>query len=154
MRLRLLEDADLDAVFRWERDPAAAAMAAFTRDDPADRAAFDAHYRRVRADPANLLLVIEDDGQAVGTIGSFTIDDEREVGFWIDPARWGRGIASAALPLFLEVELERPLHARAAAHNLGSAAVLQRAGFERVGSERSWAAAVGEEIVEHLYRLD
>ena len=154
MRLRPLDDADLDAVFRWERDPAAAAMAAFTREDPADRAAFDAHYRRVRADPANLLLVIEHDGEAVGTIGSFTIDDEREVGFWVDPSRWGRGLATAALTLFLGVELERPLHARAAEHNLASAAVLQRAGFERIGSERSWAAGLGREIVEHVYRLD
>lgn len=154
IRLRPLGDGDLDTVFRWERDPVAAAMAAFTREDPADRAAFDAHYRRVRADPANLLLVVEDDGEAVGTIGSFTIEDEREVGFWVDPSRWGRGIASAALARFLGVELERPLHARAAEHNLASAAVLRRAGFERIGAERSWAAGVGEEIVEHIYRLD
>jgi RimJ/RimL family protein N-acetyltransferase len=152
--LRPLGDADLDDVHRWESDPDATAMAAFTREDPTDRGAFDAHYRRVRADPANLLLVIEDDGRLVGTISSFTIDGEREVSYWIDPGRWGRGIASAALRLFVDRELERPLYARTAAHNLASAAVLRRAGFVRIGTETSWAAGVGREIVEHIHRLD
>src|SRR3954464_4703363 len=45
--LRMLEDADLDQVFKWERDPSAVAMAAFTRADPSDRVAFDRHYERV-----------------------------------------------------------------------------------------------------------
>ncbi|MGC5076526.1 GNAT family N-acetyltransferase [Agrococcus sp. DT81.2] len=152
--LRPLADADLDDVHRWESDPDATAMAAFTREDPTDRAAFDAHYRRVRADPTNLLLVIEDDGRLVGTISSFTIDGEREVSYWIDPERWGRGIASAALRLFLDRELERPLHARTAAHNLASAAVLRRAGFVRIGTETSWAPGVGRDVVEHIHRLD
>jgi hypothetical protein len=51
--LRALQDEDLDDLFRWESDPTAARMAAFTRADPADRAAFDAHYERVRSDPDN-----------------------------------------------------------------------------------------------------
>ena len=152
--LRPLRDDDLDDVFRWESDPDAAAMAAFTRADPSDRDAFDAHYRRVRADPANLLLGIEHDGRLVGTISSFTIDGDREVSYWIDPSRWGRGIASAALRLFLERERERPLYARTAAHNPASAAVVRRAGFLQIGEETSWAAGVGEEIVEHIHRLD
>ena len=46
--LRPLGDADLGTTRTgWESDPGAVAMAAFTRDDPADRDAFDAHYRRV-----------------------------------------------------------------------------------------------------------
>lgn len=49
--LRCLQDDDLDDLFGWQSDPVAAAMAAFTRSDPTDRAAFDAHYRRVRSDP-------------------------------------------------------------------------------------------------------
>ena len=48
--LRPLRDDDLDALFHWESDADAVAMAAFTRDYPADRQAFDAHYRRVRAE--------------------------------------------------------------------------------------------------------
>jgi len=55
--LRTFADGDLDALFAWESDPRAVQMAAFTRADPSDRAAFDAHYERVRSDPSNTLLV-------------------------------------------------------------------------------------------------
>ena len=153
LRLRELEDADLDLVFQWEQDPDAIAMAAFTRADPSDRGAFDRHYERIRADPDCTVLAIEDDGALVGTIGSFTRDGHREITYWIDPGHWGRGIASAALKDFLSVERTRPLFGGCAAHNLGSATVLQRAGFLRVRSETAYAGGVGREVVEHLYEL-
>ena len=152
--LRPLADDDLDTLFGWERDAAAVELAAFTREDPSDRAAFDAHYRRVRANPENTMLAIEADGRFVGTIASFTIEGDREVSYWVDPAEWGRGIASAALQAFLELERTRPLHARVAAHNGGSATVLRRCGFVRYGEETSFAPGLGRDVVEHLYRLD
>jgi RimJ/RimL family protein N-acetyltransferase len=99
--LRTLEDADLDQLYEWERDPTAVAMAAFTRADPADRAAFAAHYERVRSDPDVTIRAIEDEGGLAGMVGSFTIEGDREITYWIDPARWGRGLASAALAAFL-----------------------------------------------------
>ncbi len=151
--LRELADRDLDRVYAWERDPAAVALAAFTRPDPADREAFDRHYARIRSDPTCTVLAVEHDGELVATIGSFTMDGEREVTYWVDPAHWGQGIASAALVAFLAVERERPLVARVAAHNPGSARVLARAGFVEVGSETSFAAGVGADVVEQVYRL-
>jgi RimJ/RimL family protein N-acetyltransferase len=151
--LRPLEDGDLDRLFTWERNPEAVAMAAFTRADPSDRAAFDEHYVRVRGNPENTLLAIEEDGDFVGTIGSYTMEDKREVTYWIDPSRWGRGIASAALRAFLELETTRPLYGRVVEHNVGSAMVLTRAGFEQIGSDKGFAAGVGREVVEHIYRL-
>jgi RimJ/RimL family protein N-acetyltransferase len=129
-------------------------MAAFTRADPSDRSAFDSHYERVRSDPSNTLLAIEDDGEFVGTIGSFTIEGEREVTYWISPARWGQGIASRALRAFLDIETTRPLRGRVAGHNIASAKVLVRAGFVKVGSDRGFAPGIGAEVVEHIYRLD
>lgn len=154
LRFRMVEDADLDQIFEWERDPGAVAMAAFTRADPSDRAAFDRHYERIRNDSDCTLLAIEDDGALVGTIGSFTMEGEREVTYWIDPSQWGRGLASAAVDAFVRVELTRPLFARVAQHNVGSAKVLERAGFVQVGFETSHADGVGREVVEHIYRLD
>ena len=153
VRLRDLDDADLEQLFEWERDPRAVEMAAFTRADPSDRAAFDAHYERIRSDPDPTLRVIECDGAMVGTIGSFTMESEREVTYWIDPSRWGRGMASEALQLFLREELTRPLFARVAEHNPGSAKVLARAGFVQIGSETSYADGVARDVVEHIYRL-
>lgn len=152
--LRAFSDSDLDALFVWESDPRAVEMAAFTRADPSDRDAFDAHYERVRSEPSNTLLAIDDDGEFVGTIGSYTLDGKREVTYWIAPARWGQGVASRALRAFLEIESTRPLYGRVAAHNAASAKVLARAGFVEVGSDRGFAPGVGAEIVERIYRLD
>jgi RimJ/RimL family protein N-acetyltransferase len=152
--LRTFADSDLDALFIWESDPRAVQMAAFRRANPSDRRAFDAHYERVRSDPSKRLLAIEDDGEFAGTVGSFTIEGEREVTYWIAPARWGQGLASQALRAFLAVESTRPLYARVATHNAASAKVLARAGFVEVGSETSVAPGVGAEVVERIYRLD
>jgi RimJ/RimL family protein N-acetyltransferase len=154
LTLRTLADGDLDTLFVWESDPRAVELAAFTRADPSDRSAFDAHYERVRSDAANTLLAIDDDGEFVGTIGSFTIDGQREVTYWIAPARWGQGLASRALRAFLAIESTRPLYGRVAGHNAASAKVLARAGFVEVGSETSFAPGVGGEVVERIYRLD
>jgi RimJ/RimL family protein N-acetyltransferase len=152
--LRAFADGDLDALFTWESDPRAVQMAAFTRADPSDRSAFDAHYERVRSDPSNRLLAIDDDGEFVGTVGSFTMEGEREVTYWIAPARWGQGLASRALRAFLAIETTRPLYGRVASHNAASATVLVRAGFVEVGSETAFARGVGAEVVERIYRLD
>lgn len=151
--LRDLADDDLDALFLWEQDPRAVEMAAFTRADPSDREAFDAHLARILADPTTLNRAIEHSGRFVGTIASFPSELGREITYWVDPARWGRGIASAALMAFLELDPTRPLFARVAVHNLGSARVVQRAGFVPVGSDRGWADGVGREVDETVFRL-
>ena len=129
-------------------------MAAFTRPDPTDRAAFDAHYQRVLSEPENWTRAIDEDGVLVGMIASFTMDGDRELTYWVDPSRWGRGIATGAVRLFLPEELRRPLYARAAEHNLGSRRALERNGFVKIGEETSSAAGVGTVVVEHIYRLD
>ena len=151
--LRDLEDVELDQLFDWERDRAAVEMAAFTRADPSDRDAFDAHYERIRNDPSVILRAIDDGNGPVGTIGGFTVDGDREVTYCIAPVRWGEGLASGALSAFLDVEVTRPLLARVAAHNLGSARVLDRAGFVEIGSEASYADGLGRDVVERIYRL-
>jgi len=153
IKLRPLEDADLDLLFEWERDARAVELAAFTRADPSDRVAFDSHYERIRGDPDVTLRAIDDGTGLVGTIGSFTMEGTREVTYWIDSARWGEGIASAALQALLALETIRPIFARVVEHNVGSATVLTRAGFTRIGSENSFAAGLGREVVENIFRL-
>ena len=152
--LRPVEDADLDPLFDQMRDPESVRMAAFTPDDPDDRDAFDAHRSRVSSDPSVTERAITCDGQFVGIVASFVIEGETEVTYWVDRAAWGRGIASAALALLLELVPGRPLHARAASDNTGSLRVLQKAGFQAVGTETSFASARGTEIEETILRLD
>ena len=155
--LRPLADADLPIFFEQERDPLARRMAAFTSADGDDRAAFDAHWVRVRADPRNVNRTIVDGDRVLGHIAKYEDagpDGPRaELTYWIDRAHWGRGVASAALALFLQELPVRPLYARAASDNAGSLRVLQRCGFVPIGVDRGFAAARGEEIEETVLRL-
>jgi hypothetical protein len=50
-----------------------------------DRWSFDAHYHRIRDNPDDTVLAVEDDGVLVGMVGSFPSEVGREVTFWIDP---------------------------------------------------------------------
>ncbi|MEO5534710.1 MAG: GNAT family N-acetyltransferase [Pseudolysinimonas sp.] len=152
--LRPFEPSDADAYFEWMRDPEAVRQAAFTASDPDDRAAFDAWLARNLGNPEVINRIIEVDGTAVGSISSFTIEGDRELSYWIDPALWGRGYASAAVEEFLAIEPIRPLFARTASHNVGSARVLERNGFLEVGRDVGYANGVGAEIEEIIHRLD
>ena len=152
--LRPLEDRDLDAIYEQVSDPESIRMAAFTAENQTDRSAFLNRQSRLRADTSVLHRVIDVDGEAAGTIGFFRIDDRPEVTYWVDRARWGKGIASAALRILLDEIAERPLYARAASDNAGSLRVLEKAGFRRVGVDRGFAVGRGEEIEETILRLD
>lgn len=127
LRLREVRDSDLAILFEHQRDPESVRMADFPSRD---RAAFDAHWAKIRADPVNLIRVIElADGTVAGTVLCFPRDGVREVGYWIDRALWGRGIATRALADFLATEKTRPLYAGLAKHNAGSLRVLEKCGF-------------------------
>ena len=69
------------------------------------------------------------DGEVAGDIGSWPEEADRNVGYWIGRTFWGRGVATAALRAFLEVETTRPLTAHVAVHNIGSRRVLEKCGF-------------------------
>nr|WP_198426196.1 GNAT family N-acetyltransferase [Microbacterium ureisolvens] len=151
--MRPLDDDDLDAVFEMMRDREAIAMAAFTAEDPDDRAAFDAWIARQRASGDVLSFVVTEDGGFAGTAATFTIDGDREVTYWIARHAWGRGVATAALRLLISREPIRPLFARVAAHNAASIAVLEKAGFTEVSRNVDFAPGVGREIEEIVFTL-
>lgn len=151
--LRPIEDDDLDAVFEFMRDPESVWMAAFTAEDPNDREAFDAHWRKVRARTDVTNRVIVGDGRVVGTIACFVMEGDTEITYWIDRAVWGQGVAGRALALLLEEVTVRPLYGRAASDNAGSIRVLAKAGFEKIGTDVGYAPARKEEIEETIMRL-
>ncbi|OLZ52939.1 GNAT family N-acetyltransferase [Amycolatopsis keratiniphila] len=152
--LRSVEDRDLDTLYELMRDPESVRMAAFIARDPNDREAFDRHMARLRTSPDLTLLAVTGDGRFLGTIGSFFVEGDAEITYWIDRAVWGRGVASRALALFLDVVEVRPLYARAASDNLGSLRVLRKAGFRVIGTEVAYASARDGEIEETVLRLD
>lgn len=149
--LRAVQAEDLATIFRYQLDEEANRVAvARARDE----SAFRAHWQRVLDDPAVIARVIDCEGEVVGDVSTFVGDGKRWLGYWIDRAHWGMGIASEAVRLLLlEVE-ERPLYARVASSNAGSLRVLERNGF--VALERVWFE--GDErfpaCEETVYRLD
>lgn len=132
MQLRDVEADDLPLFFEHQRDPIAVAMVAFRSRD---RAAFDQHWAKILADGSALNKTVIADGQVAGNIASWLSERKREIGYWIDRAFWGRGVATEALSAFLRLEQTRPLHAGVAKHNAASLRVLQKCGFTLLGPE-------------------
>ncbi len=154
VELREVHDSDLPVFFRQTNDPESLRMAAFTAQDPTDRDAFDAHWKRIRAASDVLPRTVLVDGDVVGSAAVYGEPGSREVTYWIDRSYWGRGIATAALRALLAAVPERPLHARAAADNAGSLRVLEKCGFRVSGHDRGYANARGAEIDEVVLTLD
>jgi RimJ/RimL family protein N-acetyltransferase len=150
--LREVEDADLPVIFGHMSDPESNRIAAFTAQDPTDRARFDAHWAKIRATDDVIRTVLAD-GVVVGHTAVYGDPGEREVTYFIDRAYWGKGVATAALRALLEIVRERPLLAHAAADNAGSRRVLEKCGFVVTGYERGFANARGEEIDEVVFAL-
>ncbi|MDQ0797060.1 GNAT family N-acetyltransferase [Streptomyces sp. B1I3] len=152
--LREVRDGDLPLFFAFMSDPEATRVAAFTSADPSDRAMFDAHWQRIRASESVVMRTVLADDVVVGSVGVYGPPAEREVTYWIDRSRWGRGLATAALRALLDAVPERPLRARAAADNAGSVRVLEKCGFTLTGTDRGYAEARGEETDEVLLLLE
>lgn len=151
--LRPLEEADLDTIFEFTRDPESVRMAAFTAKDPDDRAAFDAHMRKIMARTDVTNRVIIGDGRVVGTIACFVVEGDTEITYWVDRSVWGQGVAGRAVELLLREVTDRPIHGRTASDNAASLKVLTRAGFEVVGTDTGYASARNAEIEETILRL-
>lgn len=127
--LREARRGDIPVFFAHQCDPEACRMAGFpTRD----LNTFTAHWQRILDDPAIIKRAILADGALAGNIVCFPQKGRRLIGYWIGASMWGRGIASAALRLFLAELPPEPLHAWVAFHNAASIRVLEKCGFRRV----------------------
>lgn len=147
MRVTLREvlEADLPVFYEHQRDEEAARMAAFRSRE---RDAFMAHWTEVLGDPRGHVKAILVDDRLAGNVVAYDRDGRRLIGYWIGREFWGRGVATAGLAAFLEVERARPLHAYVAKHNVGSVRVLEKCGFEVVGESRD------DGVEELITRLD
>jgi RimJ/RimL family protein N-acetyltransferase len=147
VHVRDVEDSDLEAFYQHQLDPEALRMAAF----PArDRDAFMAHWAKIRADPTGVVQAVVVDDRVVGNLVCWEQDGRRLVGYWIGRPDWGRGIASAAVALFLGHVTARPLHAYVEVHNGGSIRVLEKNGFTRVPHDDAPLAVDGDDEVEEV----
>jgi len=127
---------DLPILFAHQYDPEASRMAAFPSRE---REAFFTHWHtKVLGNPNTISRAILFEGNVTGHVGAWNDIEtgDRMLGYWLGREYWGRGIASAAVRAFLEVETTRPLTARVAKHNVASIRVLEKSGFLRTGEEQ------------------
>jgi len=145
VRLREVQNDDLEVFFEHQRDPEANRMAAV----PArGRDAFMAHWAKIRADRTVILQTVAVDGDVAGNLVSWEQPGRRMVGYWVGRGYWGRGIATRALTLFLGVVRPRPLYANVAVHNAGSLRVLEKCGFRRVASHDFPHSTAGADAID------
>lgn len=152
--LRKTEHTDLDRLFDLQADDEVGYMAAFVSSTWKDREAYFAKWEGFLTDPNVNSWTILVDGNIIGSIGTYVMFGETCIGYGIGRDYWGQGYASRALALFLQQVETRPLHGRAASDNIRSIKMLEKAGFTRTGTERTFALARNEEIEEVLFRLD
>jgi RimJ/RimL family protein N-acetyltransferase len=145
---------DLDTFFTFMRDPGAVSMAAFTSEDPADRAAFDAHWQRIVESESVTMRAILVHGELAGNVGSYESDEGREVTYWMGRPFWGAGIATEALRQFLGIDSHRPMRARVVTDNRRSIRVLESNGFVVSGTEEGFAHGRGEIVAQYVMKLD
>ncbi|MGI4863079.1 MAG: GNAT family N-acetyltransferase [Janthinobacterium lividum] len=151
--LRQTEKADLAFFFQFQLNPEAAYLAAFTPKEPLDEAAYIEKYTRFLHDPVINTQTILVEETIVGSIAKFEREGDAEITYWLDSACWGKGIATAALTIFLTLETARPLFGRVAFDNVGSQKVLENCGFVKVGTDKGFANARQAEIEEFIYKL-
>jgi RimJ/RimL family protein N-acetyltransferase len=151
--LRDVKDTDLPFFFEHQLDEEANRMAAFTAEDPSDRNAFNAHWKKILGDDSILIKTILYHDEVAGHIASFIRSGDLEVTYWIGRDHWSRGIASAALAQFLEIQEERPIYARAAKDNFASLRVLEKCHFTISGEDKGFANARGTEAEEYILEL-
>jgi len=153
LSLRPLREDDLPAMFEIQLDEDAQRQAAFVDKTARDREAYLEKWRKILLDDAIITRAVEFDGDVVGSVGTFPMEGDIELTYWIRKDVWGRGVATAAVAALLEEVAVRPLHAQVVEDNVGSIRVLERNGFVRVGSEESFAEGRQATVTELIYLL-
>jgi RimJ/RimL family protein N-acetyltransferase len=151
--LRDATDADVDTFYGYQLQNEGRHMAAFTRKEFQDKDFYLAHWAKLSADESVTTKTILFDGEVAGYVGKFVRAGDAEVTYWLGRAYWGKGIASKALLLFLELVEERPLYGRVVTDNVASLRVLQKCGFSVIGRETAFAEARGEDVEETVLEL-
>jgi ribosomal-protein-alanine N-acetyltransferase len=153
LKLRPTEIADLDTLFQFQLDPKGGYLAAFMPKNPTDKTAYINKHTKLLNDPTVNNQTILLDKIIVGSIAKFVIEGDTEITYWIDRKFWGQGIATKALTEFLAFETIRPIFGRVAFDNFGSQKVLEKCGFDKIGSDKGFANARQMEIEEFIYKL-
>lgn len=159
IRVRSWREDDADALASAANDPD---VPRYLRDrfpHPYTRADAEEFLRHLALPAPALFSAIEVDGRISGGIGfNPGCDVERhsaELGYWLAPACWGRGIMTATVAAYVPTLFDRfalqRVWSKVYAPNVASMRVLERCGFAREGVLRNAILKHGELLDAVLY---
>ncbi|MBC8085258.1 MAG: GNAT family N-acetyltransferase [Hymenobacter sp.] len=160
-RLRPWRPSDAAALAEHANDQRVALNLRDTFPHPYTRQDAEFYLSLVADQQRDLHLAFEVDEVAVGSVGvHFKTDVRRrsaEIGYWLGPAYWGRGLMTAAVRLvaghvFAHFDVCR-LYAVVFETNPASARVLEKAGFELEGVLRKSVLKDDRMLDSRLYAL-
>ena len=157
--LRDFRISDVDSLVRHANDPMVARWLRERFPSPYTRHDATTWIRHRLAERPATNLAIANAHELIGGIGLELEQDvyrhSAELGYWLGKEFWALGIASAAASrmceyAFRDLDLMR-LHASVFAPNLGSARVLEKAGFQCEGRRRDAVLKHGELMDELVF---
>jgi len=154
MRIRDVQESDLQALFEMQKDPESRWMAAFGSKDLEDKEAFFRHMHKIAKNMDVIYKVVEHEDWVVGSVGKWVSEHGPELTYWTDKRFRGIGLTSSAVKEFLLLFVERPLYAHTAGDNLASQAILKKLGFSKYEEIMSFSEIRNMEILEAGFVLD
>lgn len=132
LTFHLITADDIDTVMRWTQDPR-------VNQYVGGASLWTPEFTRMRVlsargnEPFRRWYIVRDAGEVVGLGAIMFPDDSTELGYWVDPAHWGKGIAGEILARMIEMgraeDRGLPLSAKIQPANGASVRVAERAGF-------------------------
>jgi RimJ/RimL family protein N-acetyltransferase len=145
---------DLSELFIFQTNTDGIWMAAFTPDDPNNRAAYMEKWIKIVENPDIRMQTIRLENKIIGSVAHFEMMEATHISYWIDQKYWGQGIATEAVKMFIKDSVTRPLFARVAFDNYRSQKVLEKSGFLLVDKDQGFANARKKEIEEFVYKFE
>lgn len=146
LRLRPFRDSDVDDLWPFVSDPELPRrMSWAAHTERGQTLAFIAWTRESFARGSNVAWAIEVGGRAMGSIGLDEIQyaqrawrvDRAELGYWIAPPLWGKGMMTEAAQAVVRCGFEtlglHKISVRCITENVGSRRVIEKLGFRPVG---------------------
>lgn len=135
--LREWRNEDLDSLLTHANNINIARFMTNAFPNPYTRKDGEAFLHRVKNISSGLILAIDVDGSAVGSIGVFPQEDveckNAEMGYWLGEAYWSKGIITKVIPMMLRIAFEKfdidRIYARPFGNNPASKRVLDKSGF-------------------------
>lgn len=112
-----------------------------------------------RGELAFAIRLKDEDGALIGGAGFGGMDGGTpELGYWLAPPFWGRGLATEAARAVIDLafgdDAVREVHASARVTNVASRHVLEKCGFQQCGTGLIRSRAVGGAVPVDRFRLD